>query len=741
CVLSPQKQHDGCVLFALVCAQLAVQESQYYGLLISENTLRETSPVSLCSSPFFLVFRVRFFISDPNSLQHEQTRHFYFLQIKTDIQEGSVSIYNTHQGDYTSGSPPGYLSNARFLPEQNVDFLSKVEALHPQHRGLSKCEAELCFLNTARTLELYGVELHVAKVTQSASRVFCVVIHACSAGNKKINIVKISFKNKTLSIHVRRKHGEEGEQVVAVNTLSSRSCKNLWKSCVDHHSFYLRKNTPDTHTLMCWIIIVFYTFRRSTRLRQDVHKPRPSSVDNLVNEMSDGTESEEVFYTYRYTCNTYSTFQKFGHTEGIKTMNEHMWSSVLNKNVTIDGDLLLVKFSPDSDGKFGFNVKGGSDQKTPLVISHVHPDSPAAQCTPAVCVGDELVLVNGRDVSEHTHQQVVMFIKASRETHTNQLTLLLRRRGVLLRPASSLKFDFNLSLLGDVPLPASQLSGQSLEESMTHLERGVSTGTLLLQFEKLYRKKPGLSLMCAKMPENIEKNRYKDVLPYDSTRVVLNEEDEDYINASHVKTEPAGSVLRYIATQGPLGHTCTDFWRCVWEQKVAHIIMLTTLTERGRTKCHQYWPHTPETKDYGYLQVCCHSEEGNLTYVRRELTLTNTRTGEGRGLTHLQYVAWPDHGPPDDASDFLDFVQSVRSLMRGAEPLMVHCSAGIGRTGVLITMETALTLMEKEEPVCPLQIIQSLRDQRAMMVQTSCQFTFVCEAILKIYKEKKVTAQ
>ncbi|XP_028836448.1 tyrosine-protein phosphatase non-receptor type 3 isoform X2 [Denticeps clupeoides] len=674
-------------------------------------------------------------------------------------------------GDYTSGSPPGYLSNARFLPEQNVDFLSKVEALHPQHRGLSKCEAELCFLNTARTLELYGVELHVAKdVGKSALSVgiasggvalFCNLI--CTNFFPWINIVKISFKNKTLSIHVRRKHGEEGEQVVAVNTLSSRSCKNLWKSCVDHHSFYLRKNTPASPTNRplyrklvggkLWESAVKSVSTehletrslpsrsppntpnwRSTRLRQDVHKPRPSSVDNLVNEMSDGTESEEVFYTYRKSLDDGKT--NVSHADDMAG-NE----STGDKSVTIDGDLLLVKFSPDSDGKFGFNVKGGSDQKTPLVISHVHPDSPAAQCTPAVCVGDELVLVNGRDVSEHTHQQVVMFIKASRETHTNQLTLLLRRRGVLLRPASSLKFDFNLSLLGDVPLPASQLSGQSLEESMTHLERGVSTGTLLLQFEKLYRKKPGLSLMCAKMPENIEKNRYKDVLPYDSTRVVLNEEDEDYINASHVKTEPAGSVLRYIATQGPLGHTCTDFWRCVWEQKVAHIIMLTTLTERGRTKCHQYWPHTPETKDYGYLQVCCHSEEGNLTYVRRELTLTNTRTGEGRGLTHLQYVAWPDHGPPDDASDFLDFVQSVRSLMRGAEPLMVHCSAGIGRTGVLITMETALTLMEKEEPVCPLQIIQSLRDQRAMMVQTSCQFTFVCEAILKIYKEKKVTAQ
>lgn len=358
-----------------------------------------------------------------------------------------------------------------------------------------------------------------------------------------------------------------------------------------------------------------------------------------------------------------------------------------------------------------------------------------------MCVGDELVLVNGRDVSEHTHQQVVMFIRASRETHTNHLTLLLRRRGVSLRAVPSLQIDLGLSLLGDVSPspPGSQAQEQSLEESMSRMERGILTGTLLLQFEKLYRRKPGLTYSSAKLSENMEKNRYKDVLPYDISRVVLKGDGDDYINASHVKTEPSGSVLHYIAAQGPLPLTCTHFWRCIWEQKSTHIIMLTTLTERGRTKCHQYWPHPPDVRDYGNLQVCCHSEEGNLTYVTREFTLTNTQTGEKRPVTHLQYVAWPDHGLPDEASEFLDFIRSVRSRKQGKGPLMVHCSAGIGRTGVLITMETALMQMEAGKPVFPLQIVQCLRDQRAMMVQTPCQFRFVCEAILKVYKDKHKT--
>ncbi|XP_062395371.1 tyrosine-protein phosphatase non-receptor type 3 isoform X1 [Sardina pilchardus] len=793
------KQQDGSGLFSAVCAQLSVQDTHYYSLLISENTLRETSPRWLEQnkplkkqlkgpSPFFLSFRVRFFVSDPNSLQHEQTRHFYFLQIKRDIQEGRLKCplssavvlasyaVQSELGDHKPETPSGYLSKAHFLPEQNEDFLPKVEALHPQHRGLSQCEAELCFLNTARTLELYGVELHVAKdenkstlwvgIASGGVALFCNLI--CTSFFPWINIIKISFKRKRFCIHLRRKHGEVGEQVVSVCMQNSRNCKNLWRSCVDHHTFYQHRNThpsPTSRPLYRRLVTgklwdsalksgssehletqslpsrspPSTPTWRSPRMRHDVHKPRPSSVDNLTGETSDGTETEEVFYTYRKVQddNTTSTFTP-QHDEVITGEEEE---SPWEKGVVMDGDLLLVRISPDPDGKFGFNVKGGVDQKMPLVISHVNPDSPAAQCTPAVCVGDELVLVNGRDVSEHTHQQVVMFIRASRETHTNHLTLLLRRRaGVSLRAVPSLQIDLGLSMLGEISETANQAPGQSLEESMTRLERGVMTGTLLMQFEKLYRRKPGLTYSSARLPENTEKNRYKDVLPYDITRVVLKGDGDDYINANHVKTEPGGGVLRYIAAQGPLPVTCTHFWRCVWEQNSTHIIMLTTLTERGRTKCHQYWPHPPEVREYGNLQVCCHSEEGNLTYVTREFTLTNTQTDEQRSVTHLQYVAWPDHGTPDDASDFLSFIQSVRSRKKRTSPLMVHCSAGIGRTGVLITMETALVEMEAGEPVCPLQIVQSLREQRAMMVQTPCQFRFVCEAILKVYRDKHKTS-
>uniref|UniRef100_A0A8C7DED3 protein-tyrosine-phosphatase n=1 Tax=Oncorhynchus kisutch TaxID=8019 RepID=A0A8C7DED3_ONCKI len=717
--------------------------------------------------------RIRFFISDPNSLQHDQTRHMYFLQIRSDIREGRLKCplsaavvlasyaVQSELGDYSPDLLPGYLSKSHFLPEQDDDFLSRVEALYPGHRGLKESEAELCFLNTARTLEMYGVELHTAMDSDSSPllvglasggvAIFCNMI--CSSFFPWVNIIKISFKRKRFLMQLRRKHGETQDCVMSLVLPCPRACKNLWRSCVDHHCFFytnLATRSPHHTNLkvmggMEWNPALRGSTSsehletkslpsrsppltpnwRSPRVRHGARKPRPSSVE-LNNDLRDVSEGEDVFYTYRVSLSS-----GWSQVDDISTGEEDI------KRALGDGDLLLVRLAPDHDGKFGFNVKGGVDQKMSLAISQVNPDSPAGRVEPRLLEGDQVVLINGRDISEHTHDQVVMFIRASRESHSRELALLIRRKG---RVAPLLQFPSALSLTGQshgdpLLLPGQSEQGQTLEESMKQLERGIQTGTLTFHFENLYMRKPGLSVACARLPENTDKNRYKDVLPYDISRVVL-QDQEDYINASHI-TVRSGVCLRYIAAQGPLPQTCTHFWQSVWEQHTHTIIMLTTLTERGRTKCHQYWPHPPEVRDYGYLRVSCHSEECNLAYVTRQFTLTHTQLGEERSVTHLQYVAWPDHGVPDDPSDFLLFITSVRERRTGDTPLMVHCSAGIGRTGVLITMETALSLLESGRPVFPLDIIRTLRDQRAMMIQTTCQFRFMCEAILRVYRERE----
>uniref|UniRef100_A0A8C7XKM0 protein-tyrosine-phosphatase n=1 Tax=Oryzias sinensis TaxID=183150 RepID=A0A8C7XKM0_9TELE len=662
-------------------------------------------------------------------------------------------------GDHCPSRAPGYLSKCHFIPEQNEDFLSKVEDLHPQHKGLKQSDAELCFLNTARTLELYGVELHAAMDTNntplmvglasSGVAIFCNMV--CSSFFPWGKIIKISFKRKRFFLHLKQKHTQDCE--VPLLLLCPKTCKNLWRSCVDHHSFF-SSNRNGKSPKQGNSTVQTYT-KRSPRVRHEIRKPRPSSAE-LTADLKNMSLGEDVFYTYRASVSSskvlltnerlnllnsnerkqnlirlgkkifycFFIFSLSGsYSQGPDDALSHADDSIgeedtppyYNKDALGDGDLMLICITPDHEGKFGFNVKGGVDQKMPLSVSHIKPDSPAGRSEPKLMEGDLIVLINGRDISEHTHDQVVMFIRASRESHSRQLALLIKRKGVY-KPQS----------------PGQSERVKTLEESMRQLERGIQSGTLCFHFENLYRRKPGMSQDCSRLPENQEKNRYRDVLPYDATRVVL-QSQEDYINASHITS---GVCLQYIAAQGPLPQTCTHFWQTVWEQQIHTVIMLTTLTERGRTKCHQYWPHPPKAKDYGHMSVECHSEECNLAYVTRRFTLKHTQLGDERAITHLQYVAWPDHGVPDDPSDFLQFVSSVRET-RDKEPLMVHCSAGIGRTGVLIIMETALTLMDGGQPVFPLEIVKTMRDQRAMMVQTTVQRNRaglpVCQMILIEY--------
>ncbi|KAM5156728.1 tyrosine-protein phosphatase non-receptor type 3 isoform 4-T5 [Mantella aurantiaca] len=663
----------------------------------------------------------------------------------------------------------------------------------------------------------------------------------CTSFYPWVNILKISFKRKKFFIQQRQKHNECRDQIIAFNMLNYRACKNLWKSCVEHHTFFqTRRSLPHEKKLvsnywtlgtinhaksassqLCRKVIGGMVWNtdlrrsvsvehletkslpsrsppvtpnwRSPRLRHVIRKPHHSSADNLVNEMTYVTETEDVFYTYKGSPTSKDSDSEFFqnrspqsrsseqdspknilehspkenslHQQGPSSPSElsnHSSSHPLegvdknfletydavkkgnstddsnqyycDKNEFANGDLLLVRITPDEEGRFGFNLKGGVDQKMQLLVSRITPGSPADKCTPKLMEGDQIVLINGRDISEHTHDQVVMFIKASRESHTRELALLVRRK--VVRPFGEIKSEDGTDLQFVPPIILPTEYCDTLQGSMEQLTKGLETGVVLIQFEQLYRKKPGLAITCAKTGQNMEKNRYKDVLPYDATRVLL-QETEDYINASYVNMEiPSSNIVnKYIATQGPLPHTCAHFWQMIWDNRLSLVIMLTTLTERGRTKCHQYWPDPPDLMEYGKFKVKCNSEDCTIAYVFREMMITNTETGEELPVSHLQYVAWPDHGVPDDSSDFLEFVNCVRQKRIENQAILVHCSAGIGRTGVLITMETAMCLTEQNQPVYPLDIVRQMRDQRAMMVQTSSQYKFVCEAILRVYKD------
>merc|ERR1711935_697343 len=201
--------------------------------------------------------------------------------------------------------------------------------------------------------------------------------------------------------------------------------------------------------------------------------------------------------------------------------------------------------------------------------------------------------------------------------------------------------------------------------------------------------------------ENMQKNRYSNILPYDHARVTLKEGKNDYINASWIKGHGG---KRYIAAQGPTDQTSGDFWQCIAEQGVTLIVMVTELVEVGRRKCHQYWPELIDNPvNYGDYKVTLLTEQVQAHFTMRKLLL-EFGDASRRVVVQLQYHSWPDHGAPQRPTGLLQFVRRASQLHLAAdsselvvkdttdEPVLVHCSAGSGRTGCFIVLDWMLRL-------------------------------------------------
>lgn len=321
----------------------------------------------------------------------------------------------------------------------------------------------------------------------------------------------------------------------------------------------------------------------------------------------------------------------------------------------------------------------------------------------------------------------------------------------------------------------------------------------------LFNRKVGQEL------RNINKNRYKNILPYDYTRVILNKtnldnqtvatlvalnqnnnqqqdltsdvpEDSDYINASHIKlvdeesqlspqVKPVPFSKRYIATQGPLQNTIDDFWLMIWQQQVSVIIMVTQEVERGKNKCCKYWPnlnslpmYCKQIKVETIVDSSSQSGEdinftdnGNKTavgnnnnYVYREFVVTFET--QARKVAHWHYTAWSDLNIPSDPTNILDFLEDINSHRQQAStnksftqneldhPIVVHCSAGIGRSGTLIVIDMIIDQLKNNLLTYEIdiqRIVRTVRAQRSGLVQTETQYKFVYLAIQNYISKKK----
>uniref|UniRef100_A0A8C2DQU5 Receptor-type tyrosine-protein phosphatase F n=1 Tax=Cyprinus carpio TaxID=7962 RepID=A0A8C2DQU5_CYPCA len=232
---------------------------------------------------------------------------------------------------------------------------------------------------------------------------------------------------------------------------------------------------------------------------------------------------------------------------------------------------------------------------------------------------------------------------------------------------------------------------------------------------------------------NKPKNRYANVIAYDHSRVVLTPVDgvpgSDYINANYIDGYRKQNA--YIATQGPLPETLSDFWRMVWEQRASTIVMMTRLEEKTRIKCDQYWP-VRGTETYGMIQVTMLDAVELATYSVRTFALYKNGSSEKREVRQFQYMAWPDHGVPEYPTPILAFLRRVKACNPpDAGPMVVHCSAGVGRTGCFIDIDAMLERMKHEKTVDIYGHVTCMRAQRNYMVQTEDQYIFIHEALLE----------
>ncbi|XP_056427681.1 receptor-type tyrosine-protein phosphatase S isoform X6 [Hyla sarda] len=318
------------------------------------------------------------------------------------------------------------------------------------------------------------------------------------------------------------------------------------------------------------------------------------------------------------------------------------------------------------------------------------------------------------------------------------VTLMRSQRNYMVQTEDQYSFIhdalFEAVSCGNTEIPARNL--YTYIQKLAQIETGEHVTGMELEFKRLANSKAHTSrFISANLPCNKFKNRLVNIMPYETTRVCLQPirgvEGSDYINASFI--DGYRQQKAYIATQGPLAETTEDFWRMLWENNSTIVVMLTKLREIGREKCHQYWPAERSAR-YQYFVVDPMAEYNMPQYILREFKVTDARDGQSRTVRQFQFTDWPEQGVPKSGEGFIDFIGQVHKTKEqfGQDgPISVHCSAGVGRTGVFITLSIVLERMRYEGVVDVFQTVKMLRTQRPAMVQTEDEYQFCYQASLE----------
>ncbi|XP_056659171.1 tyrosine-protein phosphatase non-receptor type 13 isoform X10 [Monodelphis domestica] len=287
-------------------------------------------------------------------------------------------------------------------------------------------------------------------------------------------------------------------------------------------------------------------------------------------------------------------------------------------------------------------------------------------------------------------------------------------------------------------LPSGIYTGNKLKCVIRMLRGLLDQGVPSKELENLQELKPLDQCLIGQTKENRRKNRYKNILPYDATRVPLGDEGA-YINASFIKMPVGNKEFVYIACQGPLPTTVADFWQMIWEQNATVIAMMTQEVEGEKIKCQRYWPDilgkTIMVNDR--LRLALVRVQQLKGFIVRAMELQDIQTGEVRCISHLNFTAWPDHDTPSQPDDLLMFISYMRHVHKSG-PIIIHCSAGIGRSGTLICIDVVLGLINQDLEFDISDLVRTMRLQRHGMIQTEDQYIFCYQVVLCVLRRLQV---
>lgn len=735
-----------------------------------------------------LKFKIRFFTADPcwMKLQDKAVRDLFYLQLKSQIVEGSLSCdrdtavllasYSAQAelGDYDAEKYASYQGGQNHFPFHNISSYSqdeleqKVINFYQHHRGMTTEEAQLEFVITTQKLDGYGDEYYPAKdkdgfiILVGASFLGIVVRHPHGlppAYFRWPDIIRMSHNKKYFCIESTKSF-----DTIQFEMDDAATAKYVWRMFVIHHQFRRLSSVQSSKHL------------QSSAVKPTKH-PLPSkttevdggyqgdslssskSVTGLINPVFDVenqsyTESrdavDDVSCGSSSSLNEHSPFPRPQSLNLSSTDNRHEF--LLHNKLCTSDNSLDQNQGLYSNGLFNSvvtNEVGSSlsmDSGNPLGTQsleslddrgHANRNMPSGQacaaaaatpstrpCRPNSLNLDQLGADNSSEVTGRTSGY-----STSNDSDLEEIR--------------DLDFDDE----DDLPL--------SREAQLEELEKMLTEGQVFTEYQKVERRSEKLTTASGQFEGNEEKNRYKDVVPYEETRVRLNprnnQSGSDYINADFVKMDVGTRTYRYIAAQGPMENTVTDFWQMAWEQNVQIIVAATDDKIDSKSACYPYWPEDSPgcQKSFGSFEVETVSVRDTSSYKVRTLSLVQTSSKQRRVICHLHFTDWPDHRVPQDPKNFLEFLEELESARQSVSvshghaqdvqgPVMVHCTAGVGRTGVVILTDLMIACLQSNQRINVLKSLIHLRCQRMLLVANFGQYRFVYTTLMYFIKNSRL---